>query len=123
MYLILTQSPDLIRTRLDGFMQFDSALIWQVHDHMASHMPTQYFQKPEEEPRARPIVVNVKAFEGKEGENLSLWIRVAERAMNSDIPNGETAGWDGYLKLGGRAREWALTSSTYVDEAFLHDIC
>ena len=38
--LILAQGPDLIRTRIDAFMQFESTLIVQLHDHLASAMPT-----------------------------------------------------------------------------------
>ena len=44
-YLILIQSPEFIRTRLGSFMQFDSTLIGQVPDHMASYMATWYFPK------------------------------------------------------------------------------
>ena len=38
--LILAQGPDLIRTHLDAFMQFESTLVGQLYDHMASAMPT-----------------------------------------------------------------------------------
>ena len=42
--LILAQCPDVIRARLDALMQFESSLIGQVHDHLASSMPTRRFQ-------------------------------------------------------------------------------
>ena len=46
MDLILTQGPDVIRARLDAFMQLESTLIGQVHDHLASAMPTRYVPVP-----------------------------------------------------------------------------
>ena len=44
--LILAQGPDVIRARLDAFMQFESTLIGQVHDHLASAMPTRMSPYP-----------------------------------------------------------------------------
>ena len=44
--LILAQGPDVIRARLDAFMQVESTLIGQVLDHLASNMPTRYFSVP-----------------------------------------------------------------------------
>ena len=44
--LILAQGPDVIRARLDAFMQFESTSIGQAHDHLISAMPTRYFPDP-----------------------------------------------------------------------------
>ena len=117
--LILAQGLDVIRARLDAFMQCNSTLIGQVHDHLASVMPTRFVSVPNEEPRARPLVLTVTTFEVKEGKNLLLWIREVETAMHSStlLPDQKRFGLDISI-LGGQVRELALTCSTSVDEAF-----
>lgn len=39
---LVSQGPDVLNARLEGFMQYDTALVGQVQDQMASAVPTRF---------------------------------------------------------------------------------
>ena len=82
---LVSQGPEVLTARVEGFLQYEASLLGQVQDQMASAMPTRYVSVPDEEARPRPLRVEVKNYSGKEGENLSLWIREIETAMRSGL--------------------------------------
>ena len=116
---LISQGPDALIAKLDAFMQYESSLIGQVQDHVASAMPTRYIAVPDSEPKARPLVVAVRTFEGKEGENLPFWVKQMEMSIDSALCLNEQQKVAMALsKLGGRALDWALSCNTSINDAF-----
>ena len=115
----MAQGSDDLHPRLEVFLRYETALIDQVHDHVASAMPTRYVAMLDEEANPRLLRVDVKHYSGKEAENLTLWIREIEMAVRSGLISLEYQRVSlAISKLDGRAREWALTCGTSVDLAF-----
>ena len=84
---LVSQGPEVLTARVEGFLQYEESLLGQDQDQMASAMPTSSVSVPDEEARPRPLRVEVKNCSGKEGENLILWIREIEVAMRSGLIN------------------------------------
>ncbi|CEG35893.1 Retrotransposon gag domain [Plasmopara halstedii] len=67
--------------------------------------------------RPKPLMVSVKVFERKDGDNLLFWVRKVELAIASAMLQQKRVAL-AIPKLGGRAREWALTCGPSVGAAF-----
>ncbi|CEG49564.1 Retrotransposon gag domain [Plasmopara halstedii] len=80
----VAQGPEAIGARLEAFSYYENALLEHLQQKMsasfASMSPpsvTDDFRRP------KSLMVSVKVFEGKDGENILLWVREVEMAIAS----------------------------------------
>ena len=69
--LIMRKEPMVLNARRYAFLNLEATLNGQVHDHVASSMPTHYVHIAKVEPKTRPLILGAETFEGKEGDILS----------------------------------------------------
>ncbi|OWZ09348.1 Gag Polyprotein [Phytophthora megakarya] len=90
--------PDAIIARLDAFSSYENDLLDHIQQRVSVKAPQASAASLQGgSSRPQPLILSVKPFEEKEGENIMLKICEVEIVM---------------------AREWALTSESSVDCAF-----
>ena len=57
---LAAQGPDVLNARVETFMQYETVLLRQVQNQIASAMPTWFVAMPNEESKPRPLSVDVK---------------------------------------------------------------
>ena len=78
---LLAQGPDAVNERLEAFSNYENALLEHIQQGLASSQAA----PPHEGLRPRTLKLSVDTFLGKEGENLLLWIRAIELAMDATL--------------------------------------
>ena len=110
--------PEVLHARLEAFMRYETTLLGQIHDHVASDISTCCIPVSDEEPRTRPLIVNDQTSEEKRRKKRLLWIQEVKLAMSAATRRSEQRFGMITYNIGERAKEWTLTCTVSVETTF-----